>query len=45
MAGTTSSNQVAREVYGAIGISTPNGDSAMDDTNDALRELNGMIGL
>lgn len=37
MAGTTSSNQGAREVYGAIGISTPNGDSAMDDTNDAVR--------
>lgn len=37
MAGTTSTGRGAREVYGAIGISTPNGDSAMDETNDAVR--------
>lgn len=36
---TTSSNQGAREVYGAIAarLETPNGDSAMDDTNDAVK--------
>jgi hypothetical protein len=36
---TTSSNQGAREVYGAIAarLETPNGDSAMDETNDAIR--------
>lgn len=37
MAGTTSTGRGAREVYGAIAVSTPNGDSAMDETNDAVR--------
>lgn len=39
MAGSTSSNQGAREVYGllVVQLQTPNGDSAMDDTNDAVR--------
>lgn len=37
MAGTASTNQGAREVYGGVAIFTPSGDSAMDETNDALR--------
>jgi hypothetical protein len=39
LAGTTSSNQGAREVYGAIAarLETAAGDSAMDEANDAVR--------
>lgn len=37
MAGTTSTAQGSRPVHGAIALSTPLGDSAMDETNDAVR--------
>ena len=37
MASPNPGRQGAREVYGSVGIETPNGDSAMDDTNDAVR--------
>lgn len=37
MAGTSSSNQGAREVYGGVSVYTPNGDSAMDEATDSLK--------
>ena len=37
MAGTASSNQGAREVYGGVSLFTPNGDSAMDETTDSVK--------
>lgn len=37
MAGTASSNQGAREVYGAVSLYTPNGDSAMDEATDSVK--------
>lgn len=37
MASPNPSRQGAREVYGSVGLETPNGDSAMDETNDAVR--------
>lgn len=37
MAGTASSNQGAREVYGGVSLYTPAGDSAMDETTDSVK--------
>jgi len=37
VAGTASSNQGAREVYGGVSLFTPNGDSAMDEATDSVK--------
>lgn len=44
MAGTASTNQGAREVYGAVSLYTPNGDSAMDESADAVK-VTGTVAL